>query len=151
MSDQAIVERDLLRVHAALGVEDAQRAQRAGLPLRHRLDRIVDRRVDVLADELHGHRTAAGERHVGEFLGRRQLLQRHRDDLVFLLGAGAAHLEGLVIAGFHRIDVFLRRLVGRVGRHPQHELVEGQHGDRRQLLPAEGDAGRERGCESWIG
>ena len=99
----------------------------------------------MLADELHRDRAAAAVGNVGELLGAGQLLQRHRDDLVFLLGAGAAHLEGLVVAGLDRLDVVLGRLVGRVGGHPQDELVERQHGDRRQVLPAEGHAGARSG------
>ena len=35
-------------------------------------------------------------------------------------------------------------LVGLVGIHPQHELVERQHRDRSEILPVERDAGRER-------
>src|SRR6476661_8734561 len=65
--------------------------------------------------------TATGVGNVGELLRRRQLLERHRDDLVLLLGAGAAHLEGLVIAGLHCLDVVLRRLVGRLRVHPEDE------------------------------
>ena len=96
---------------------------------------------DVLADELHRHRSAARVWHVGELLRRGELLERHRDDLVLLLGAGAAHLEGLVAGGFDRVDIVLRRLVGRLRIHPQHELVQRQHRHGGQVRPAEGHAG----------
>ncbi len=36
------------------------------------------------------------------------LLDRDRDDLVFLLRAGAAHLDGAGRRGLHRIDILLR-------------------------------------------
>ena len=77
---------------STLAVEHAQRAELAGAPLRHRLDRVVDGRIDVLADELHRDLAAALVGHVGHLRADR-LLERDGDDLVFLLGAGAAHLE----------------------------------------------------------
>ena len=93
ISLHAIDVGDLRGVRAALAVEDAERPQSARLPLRDRLDRIVDRRIDVAADELHRDGASAGERHVGEFLSARQPLERGGDDLVFLLRAGASHAE----------------------------------------------------------
>src|SRR5213078_4057895 len=78
------VLRDLRGIGAALAVEQAKRLQLAAAPLRDRFDRIVDRRVDMLADELHRDVTAALERHIDE-LGADELLERDRDDLVFLL------------------------------------------------------------------
>ena len=47
-------------------------------------------------------------------------------------------------ASFTRLDELLRVLVRLVGIHPEHEFVERQHRDRRQILPVEGNAGRER-------
>jgi hypothetical protein len=102
---------DLVLVGQLVLVEDAQRAQLAGAPVRLGLDRVVHRRIDVLADQLHGHVAAALERHVGHLLAR-GLLEHHGDDLVFLLGAGAAHLELVRAAGLDRVEVLLRRLVG---------------------------------------
>ena len=49
--------------------------------------------------------------------------------------------------GLHGIDVLFRGLVRLVGIHPEHELVERQHRDRREILPVERNAGRERGGE----
>src|SRR5262249_6028651 len=49
---------------------------------------------------------------------------------------GRRRLDGL--------DVVLRGLVRRIGVDPQDELVERHHGDRREVLPAERNAGRER-------
>ncbi len=82
--------------------------------------------------------------HVGELLRRRQLLERHRDDLVFLLRPGATHLELLVIASLHGREVGFGILVRALGIDPQDELVERQHGDRRQVLPVERHARRKR-------
>jgi hypothetical protein len=65
----------------------------------------------VAADQLRRDRAAALERDVGE-LGAGPLLDRDRDDLVFLLRAGAAHLH-LARPGFlRRLDVLFRILVG---------------------------------------
>ena len=65
----------------------------------------------MVADELHGDFAAALVRDVGHLLAGR-LLDRDRDDLVFLLGAGAAHLELAVRRRLDRVDVFLRGLYG---------------------------------------
>jgi hypothetical protein len=75
-------------------------AQLAGAPLGHRLDRVVDGGVDVLAHQLHRHLAAALERHVDE-LGAGGLLDADGEDLVFLLGAGAAHLDLAGARGLH--------------------------------------------------
>ena len=133
---------DLFLVVERLAVEHAERAQQAAAPLRDRLDRIVDRRVDVVADQLHRHRAAAALRDVDE-LGAGDLLDRLGDDLVFLLGAGARHLERAV-RGLRGVDEFLGGLVGLGGIDPEDEFIERQHRDRRQILPVEGDAGGER-------
>ena len=73
-----------------------------------------------------------------------RLLETHRKNLVFLLGAGAAHLELVGPGLLDRIEVVLGRLVSRFCRDPQHEVVEGQHGDRRQIFPVERHARGER-------
>ena len=75
------------------------------------------------------------------------LFDGDRDDLVFLLRTGTAHLDGAGGSGLHRIDVVLHRLVRLVGVHPEHEFVERQHGDRREILPVERNSGCERGGE----
>ena len=75
-----------------------------------------------------GDVAAALERNVGE-LGARGLLDRDRDDLVFLLRSRAAHLELVRAARLDRVEIILRGLVRRIGVDPQHELVERQHGD----------------------
>src|ERR1043165_3258982 len=99
------------------------------------------RGVDVLPDELPRDFAAALVGDVGELRAGR-LLERDGDCLVFRLRAGAAHFHG---AGrvLGSLDVILRRLVGRVTRHPENELVERHHGDGGQILPRERDAGRE--------
>ena len=135
--------RHLVRIGHLLRVEHAQRAQCACAPMRDGLDRIVHRRVDVLADELHGDVATALVRDVGELLADR-LLQRDGDDLVFLLRTRAAHLEVAVGFSLDRRHVVAGGLVRRLGIHPQHELVERQHRHRRQVLPAERHARRHR-------
>jgi hypothetical protein len=135
--------RHLVGVGERLAVEHAERAHLVAAPLRDGLDRVVDGGVDMVADQLHRHLAAAAERDIGE-LGAGCLLDGDGDDLVFLLGAGAAHLELAGGRSLHGIDVILDRLVGFLGVHPQHELVEREHGDRRQVLPVERNAGRER-------
>src|SRR5215475_3419730 len=85
-----LVAGDLVGDRQVLRVEHAERTQLAGAPLRHRLDRIVDSRVDVAADQLHRDLAAALERDVGH-LHVRALLDRDRDDLVLLLRSRPAH------------------------------------------------------------
>ena len=92
MSFQAMSSAILLVVGELLAVEHAERPQLAGPPLRDRLDRVVDAGIDVVADQLHRDLAAALVGDVGELRAGR-LLDRDGDDLVFLLGAGAAHLE----------------------------------------------------------
>src|ERR1043166_1100806 len=82
-----------LRHRDALGVEHRQRPHALGLPVAGALDRIVDGRVDVLADEVHAHLAAALERHVRELGAVDGLLDLDGDDLVFLRRARAAHLD----------------------------------------------------------
>ena len=84
---------------------------------------------DMIADQLHRHRTAAFVRNVRHLLAGR-FFKRDRDDLVFLLGAGAAHLELIVGRCLDRGDVLFHRLVRLVGIDPQDELVERHHCDR---------------------
>ena len=136
---------DLGGVGHALAVEHAQRAQLAGAPLLDRLDRVVHRRIDVLADQLHGDLAAALVGDVGE-LRAGLLLDQRRDDLVFLLRSRAAHLELVGPGLLDRVDVLHGRLVGRIGVHPEDELVERHHLDGREVLPAERHArGHRRG------
>jgi hypothetical protein len=134
---------DLVLDRQRLRVEHAQRPDLAGAPLRHRLDGIVDGGVDMAADELHGDFAAALVGDVGQLLAG-GLFQRHGDDLVFLLGAGATHLELARLPALDGSEIVLGLLVRRVGIDPQHELVERQHGDRRELLPVERNAGGKR-------
>ena len=89
---------------------------------------------------------AALVRDEGE-LGAGRLLDRDRDDLVFLLGAGATHLELRRRRRLDGFDVLLRGLIRRLGVDPQDELVERHHGDRREVLPIERNAGPQRGRE----
>src|SRR5713226_2511476 len=81
---------DLRLVRHALGVEYAQRPQGSRPPLRYRLDRVVDGRIDVLADELHGDFAAAAVGDIREFRAGLPL-DGDRYDLILLLGAGASH------------------------------------------------------------
>ena len=100
----------------------------------------------MAADQLDRHVAAALERDVAE-LGAGLLLQRHGDDLILLLGAGAGHLEAARPGRLGRIDVFDRRLVRLVAVDPEDELVQREHRNRRQILPIERHPGRERGGE----
>ena len=110
------------------------------------LNRVVHRGVDVLAHQLHCHITTAFEGDVDQLLAD-GFLQQHRDDLVFLFGACSAHLESLVGCGFDSRHVVGRGFVGRVGMHPQNELVQRQHGHRGQITPDKGHARSQRGGE----
>src|SRR5262249_57153388 len=82
-----------------LGVEHAQWTELARTPGPPRLDRIVDGRVDVIPNELHCNRAAATVWNVGHLLAGR-LFQRDRDDLVFLIGALATHLDLFIAPRF---------------------------------------------------
>ena len=107
---------DLFLVVERFAVEHAERTQLPPAPLRNRFDRIVDGRIDVVADQLDRHRATAAFRNVDE-LDARDLLDRFGDDLVFLLGAGAGHLERAV-RSFRGVDVLLGRLVRLFGIDP---------------------------------
>ena len=72
--------------------------------------------VDVFADKLDGHGAAALVRHVGQLIGCCRALDGDRDDLVFLLGACAAHFEFAVFAGFDGFNVVGSGLVSRSRR-----------------------------------
>ena len=98
----------------------------------------------MFANQLCSHRATTLKGYVGEFDASR-LFDRNSQDLVFLLRAGAAHLEGVRTALFHGIKEFLGRFVGVFGIHPQYEVVERQHRDRGQILPVERHAGGHRG------
>ena len=137
------VGRDLLLVAGSLSLSNTHSAQLAGAPVRLGLDRVVDRRVDVLAHQLHRHVAAALEGDGTSSCRRR--LQHDGDDLVFLLGAGAAHLE--LVGRLHSdgVEKLLGGLVGRLLVHPQHELVQRHHRHRRQVAPVERHAGRASG------
>ena len=83
----------------------------------------------MAADQLHRYLTAALVGNIDE-LGAGGFLESDGEDLVFLLGAGATHLETLLRFarhGFCRRDEFLRGFMGRLGIHPQHELIQRQH------------------------
>ena len=100
----------------------------------------------MLADQLHGDVAAALERDVGELVAH-LLLEGDRDDLVFLLGAGPGHLESLGLIAGPRLgfgEEVLAGLVRRLGVHPQDELVERHHLDRRQVAPVERHARGQR-------
>ena len=106
----------------------------------------------MLADQLHGYVTTALERQVSEFRAG-GFLHAYRENLIFLLGSRAAHLEALGrISGrrFRRGNEFLGRLVGRFGVDPQHKLVERHHCHRRHVLPVKRHAGRQR-CSEKVG
>src|SRR3954469_22090699 len=128
--------RHLLLVRHVLLVEYAQRLQLPATPVGDRLDRVVDRRVDMLADQLHGEVAAALERDVRE-LGAGLLLDGHGDDLVFLPRTRPRHLELAITRLLRRFDVLLGGLVRRVGVHPEDEFVQRHHLYRREVLPAE--------------
>ena len=100
----------------------------------------------MLAHQLHCHITAAFERDEYQFLAD-GFLQQHGDDLVFLLGAGSAHFEGLIGCGFDSGHVVGRGFVRCVGMHPKNELVQRQHRYRCQVTPIEGHASGQRGGE----
>ena len=56
----------------------------------------------------------------------------------------AAGFDDLIAAALDRVHVVAGRLIRRIRRHPQHELVECEHRHRRQVLPVERHARRER-------
>ena len=126
-------------------VEHGERTHGSVLPVTRALDRIVHRRVHMLADEIDADFAAALERYVGELHAQR-LLELDRDDLVFLRRPRAAHLHPVVAARalLDRRNVFLRGFIRRLRVHPENELVERHAGDRSQVLPIERDAGGER-------
>ena len=102
--------------------------------------------IDVVADQLNGDFAAALVGNVGE-PGAGGLFDRDRDDLVFLFRPGAAHLYRALRCGLHGVDILFRRLVRLLRVHPEHEFVERQHRDRRQILPVERNAGGKRSGE----
>src|SRR6476469_5678607 len=81
---------DLVGVRESLAVEHAKRPYRITPPLRHRLDRIVDGRVDVFANQLDRDLAAAAEWNIGE-LGAGGLLDGGGDIIVLLFRAGTAN------------------------------------------------------------
>ena len=121
----------LLGPGQALAVEDAKRPQCTGPPMRHRLDRVVHRRVDVLADKLHRDLAAAAEGHVGQ-VGPGRLGDGDADDLVLLLGAGAAQLQPLRLG---RGDEFLPAF-SRAIRHSPRARIHRAPAWRRASGPA---------------
>src|SRR5262249_3765244 len=142
--------RDVLpfRLGNPAGVEDGQGPHATRLPVAHALDRIVDRRIDVLAHEVHTHLAAALEGDVRE-LHAECLFDLNRDDLVFLGGSGAAHrtltvLALLALPFLDRRQIFAGRLVRRFGVDPEDELVEREPRHRCQVLPVEWDARVQR-------
>src|SRR5207253_2327730 len=91
-------------VRQRLAVEHAERPHRIRPPLRHGFDRIVDGGIDMLTHELHRDLAAAAEGDIGE-LGAGGLLDRNRDDLVLLLGAGAALPGSFLAASIYSLGV----------------------------------------------
>ena len=100
----------------------------------------------MVADELNRDLAAALIRDVGELRADR-LFHRDRNDLVFLLGAGAAHFHRAFGRLFLRIDEVFHVLVRLLGVDPEHEFVERQHRDRSEVLPVERNARRQRSRE----
>src|SRR5690606_22615601 len=98
----------------------------------------------MLADELHGNGTAALERNISEFLAVRFPLNRNRDDLIFLLRPGAAHLELPVRSGSDGVDILFRRIIRSISRDPENELVERQHRNWSEIPPVEWSARAQR-------
>ncbi len=98
----------------------------------------------MLADKLYRDLAAALVGDVGHLLGCREPLDGHRDDLVFLLGAGTTHLHLPVFAIFYGGDVLGGCFDRALGVHPEDELVKRQHRDGRDFLPVERDVGAER-------
>ena len=99
----------------------------------------------MLAHELRGHSTTTSKGNIDE-LATGGLLDRHCDDLVFLLGTRSGHLLGA--AGLlHVIQVFLGGFVRGVCMNPENELVEGEHRDRGEVFPVEGHTRAHGGCE----
>src|SRR5690606_39031159 len=92
---------------------------------------------DVLSYELDSNRAATLERYVGELLTAGLPLDGDRDDLILLLGTSATHLVLPVCTSLHGLDVLFGRIVWSIRRHPENELVERQHGNGCQVLPAE--------------
>ena len=124
-------------------MKHAQRTQLARAPVRYRFHRIVDGRVDVPAHQLGGDITAALEGYVGQLLAE-GFAERRAEQLILLLGAGAAHAELVVGCAPDRIQVLIGGLVRRVRVDPEHELIQRQHRNRRQVAVAEGNTRGER-------
>jgi hypothetical protein len=100
-------------------------------------------RIDVLADQLHRDLAAALVGHVGHLLADRPL-HRDGDDLVFLLGPVPPILNLPGPAALMAATYSCVVLYGGIGVDPEHELVERHHRNRREILPRERDAGRQR-------
>src|SRR6266550_2904865 len=101
------------------GVENRQRSHAARLPMTHTFGGIIDRRIDMLADQIHTDLATAFKWHVRK-LDSQRLFQLDRDDLIFLRRARATHLHSIASGrlSLHSCDIFLRGLVGRFGVHP---------------------------------
>ena len=103
----------------------------------------------MLADQLHSHFAATLKGNVNEF-GAGGFFQGDGDDLVFLLGAGTPHFHFGRAGGLDRRHEFLGILVRCFSIHPEHKLVERQHGNRGHVFPVERHAGGH-GCGEQIG
>ena len=136
---------DLVAVVERAAVEDAQRAQLALAPELLAFDGVVHRHVHFACGQGAGDVATALERHIAHARGGRGL-QQHRHELILLLAAGAAEAQAATRRLPHLRHQFARRAHGRVGAHPQQELVLREHLHGGQFGPAEVSA-----CGQWRG
>src|SRR3546814_19949526 len=106
----------------ALAIEHAERLGLASLPEGDLLDGVVHRGVGMIADHGLDDIAAALLRNVLE-IGAVGLLRADRDDLVFLLGAGAGLTE-LVRLGLHGGGTAFRLLFTGLGVPPEPDNAE---------------------------
>jgi hypothetical protein len=96
----------------------------------------------VIADELGGGLAPRLVGQIGEFRAG-LLLQEDGEHVVLAPRAGAAHLERRG-GGLGAVGELLHAFVRQLRIRPQHELIERDHRDRREVAPVERNLRRQR-------